>query len=220
VGQDRDALARAFSATLGYVFAITAPLSIGMALVAAPLVEALFGAKWLDAADVVPPIAIYTLLISVSFNVGDAFKALNRPDVLLRLSLLRGAVALPAIVGAALWLGSAAAVGWAQAAVAGVSVVATLTAARWVFALPVGSALRGLWPIAGASGAMACAVLASLHWAPSGDCWLQLAVAVPIGAAVYVAALRVLAPGFFEEGLRALRDAASRRAPRVAGEVG
>jgi PST family polysaccharide transporter len=219
VGHDREALARAFSATLAYVFAITAPMSIGMVLLAAPLVEALFGEKWLGAASVVPPIAIYTLLISISFNVGDAFKALNRPDVLLRLSLLRGSVALPALIGTAVWLGSATAVGWAQAGVALASVSATLTAARWVFDLPVGSALKGLLPIAAACGAMATAVLASLRWLPAADCWSQLAVGVPTGAVVYLVSLRVLAPPLFDEGLRTLHAAMSRRATLATGEA-
>lgn len=219
VGRDREALSRAFAATLSYVFAITAPMSIGMALLAAPLVEALFGEKWLEAASVVPPIAIYTLLISVSFNIGDAFKALNRPDVLLKLSLLRGSVALPALIGAAVWIGSATAVGWAQAGVALVSMTATLTAARWVFELPVGSALRGLLPIAGACGTMACGVLLSLRWLSPSDCWAQLAVGVPTGALVYLISLRLLAPAFFDQGLRALQGAMSRRTSLAMGEA-
>jgi len=216
VRREPVAIGRAFTATLSYVFAITAPMSIGMALVASPLVEALFGEKWLAAASVIPPIAIYTLLISISFNVGDVFKAFDRPDILMRLSLLRGMVAVPALIGAAVWVGSATAVGWAQASVAAVSVACTLTAARWVFDLPVGAALKGLLPIAGACGVMAVGVLAALRWTPSGDCWILLAVSIPIGAILYLLTLRLVAPAFLDEGVRALSDAISRR-PHLAG---
>jgi PST family polysaccharide transporter len=215
VGRESGSLGSAFTATLSYVFAITAPVSIGMALVATPLVEALFGEKWLQAASVIPPIAIYTLLISISFNVGHVFRALDRPDVLLRLSMLRGAIALPTLIGAALWIGTTTAVGWAQAAVALVSVAATLTVAHWVFELPVGNALRALLPTGAACGAMAVAVCAVLAWAPIRDCWALLALTVSTGAVVYLISLRWLAPEFFGEGVRTLRDALSRR-PRLA----
>jgi O-antigen/teichoic acid export membrane protein len=186
-----------------------------MALVAAPLVEALFGEKWIDAASVIPPISIYTLLISISFNMGDAFKALDRPDVLLRLSILRGVIALPTLIGAAVWIGTATAVGWAQAALALFSVAATLTAAKWVFDLPVADVLRNLLPTGAACGVMAIGVWCALAWSPFDDCWALLAVAVPTGAVCYGVSLRAFAPEFFEQGIKAVRDALSRR-PRLA----
>jgi O-antigen/teichoic acid export membrane protein len=217
-GSDRDAIARACATTLAYVFAITAPMSIGIALVAVPTVDLLFGPEWHEAAGVVTPIAIYTLFVSISFNVGDAFKACDRPDVLLRLSLLRGLVALPALTGAAYGFGSPTAVGWAQAGVALVAVAATLVAARAVFGLSILRALRGLLPIAAACAVMSIGVAIALRGTAAEDSWAQLAVSVPIGMICYLVSLRRLAPDFFESGLRTLRGAMS-RGPKWAAEV-
>lgn len=211
LGRSPEELNGAFEATLRYLVALTAPISIGMALVARPAVEALFGVDWIDAASIVTPIAIYTLLISVSFNVGDAFKALDRPDLLMRLSVFRGLLAVPTLIGAAVLTNDVTAVAWAQAAIGLCSMGATLTVGYWTFRLPVAHALMGIAPVLGACAVMSASVLSLRIWLGPVGCWVELAALVPTGAIVYVAALRVLAPEFVDTGWEALRDALSRR---------
>ena len=192
-------------------------MSVGIALVAAPTVDVLFGPEWHEAAGVVTPIALYTLFASISFNLGDAFKACDRPDVLLRLATLRGLLALPALLGAAWGFGTPTAVGWAQAGVALAAVGATLVAARAVFGLSIAAAMRGLLPIGVACAVMSLGVVLASMSTAGDDSWVQLAVSVPVGIACYLISLRLFAPEFFESGVLALRRALS-KGPKWAAE--
>ncbi len=208
------ALRAAFLATLGYVTALTAPLATGLALVAEPLVITAFSEKWREVATVIPPICAYALLISLSFNLGDLYKALGRPDVLSRLALLRAGLAVPALWVAAALLGSRGAVGWAQASVASLIVALNLWLAGQLFGLPVGLALWRLLPVLGACAVMAGVVVSLRPALASQPAWLQLVASSAIGAASYALALRLLARDLWEEGFQKLQEALARpRAP-------
>jgi lipopolysaccharide exporter len=211
--EERAAVAPAFLTTTAYVVALTAPLAIGLAALAEPIVLTVFSEKWRDVVPVVLPICLYALFVSISYNIGDLYKALGRPDVLTRLGLLRLAIAAPALYGAATLVGSAAAVGWAQAVVAATTTVIELAVARTLFQLPVAAALGRLVPVAAACGAMALALaLASAPLAAAPPA-LAVAVGIPLGALVYLASLRLLAPEFVAAAIDALRGALDRRRP-------
>ena len=74
----------------GYVTAFTAPMAIGLALVAEPFVITAFGERWREVAAVIPSICCYALFISSTHNVGDLYKALGRPELLTRLATAAG----------------------------------------------------------------------------------------------------------------------------------
>jgi len=211
--EQRAAVGDAFVTTTSYVVAVTAPLAIGLALLAEPIVITAFSEKWLDVVPVVLPICLYALFVSVSFNIGDLYKALGRPDVLTRLGLVRAAIALPALYGAAAVGGSAAAVGWAQAGTALAMMGIELAVARAIFALPVGTALARLVPVLAACAAMAAAVLALRAPLSGQPAALALAAGVALGALVYGLALRLLARRFVITALAAIRGALDRRRP-------
>jgi PST family polysaccharide transporter len=215
VRRDPGAVEATFLASIGYVTAITAPIAIGLALVAEPLVVTALGERWRGVASVLPSIAIYALLISFTFNLGDLYKALGRPDVLTRLSLLRAAVAFPALWFGAAVVGSAAAVGWAQAAVAGLGVLANAWVAARLFRLPVGRAFARVVPVAGACACMSIAVLALRPWLAGHADALQLGICALVGALTYAIALRALAREFWDDGQRAVLQALSRRPIRT-----
>jgi O-antigen/teichoic acid export membrane protein len=187
-------------------------MAIGLALLAEPIVVIAFSAKWIDVVPVVPPICLYALFVSVSFNIGDLYKALGRPDVLTRLSLLRLVIAVPALWGSATIVGTSAAVGWAQAGIALVMMGIELAVARALFGLPVGTALAQTVPVLAACGAMALAVVAvaaPLEASP----YAQLVAGVAVGALVYAFALWLLARRFVTSGWSVLRGALDRRLP-------
>jgi lipopolysaccharide exporter len=215
--EDVAAIHATFLATMTYVTAITAPMAIGLALVAEPFVVTAFGERWRPVAAVIPSICCYALFISLTHNIGDLYKALGRPDLLTRLSLLRIVVGVPAIGLAAAVAGSAAAVGWAQAGTAVVGALANFAVAGGVFRLPVRDALARTLPIVAACACMAVVVLA-VRSAVAGQAPLvQLAVTAGAGAATYAGMLRLLAREFWNDGLRAVLGAGSRR--RVAQGV-
>lgn len=100
--QDRPALLRqSFLATLKYVELLMVPIAVGLFLVADPLVRVAFGRQWLEAIPVVRVLALFVLVISIGFNAGDIYKALGRPDILIKIGLLNLSLLLPA-----LWIGA------------------------------------------------------------------------------------------------------------------
>jgi PST family polysaccharide transporter len=207
----------AFTNTTGYVVAVTAPMAVGLALLADPVVHVAFSAKWQGVVPVVPPICLYALFVSISFNIGDLYKALGRPDVLSWLGIVRLALAAPALWACAVIGGTPAAVGWAQAAVAFVMMAIELAVARATFGLPVGAALARATPVAVACIAMALAVRAVGAPLAEEPHRVQLAVGVSVGALVYALALGLLAPRFVAAGLAVLRGAVDRRPAGLEG---
>lgn len=209
VRSEPDALRGAFLAVTTYVFAITAPVAIGLSLVAEPLVVTAFTEKWIDVVPVMTPVCVYALCASISFNMGDLYKAMGRPDVLIRLSFVRAVMIVPALWFAASAFGTAAAVAWAQAGVATLAMIANFVISALLFEMPVRAALARLMPIFGACGLMASATWLAEGFTMALPPMMRLAIGASVGAIVYLLALRVLAPDFVETGFRTLRDAAT-----------
>jgi O-antigen/teichoic acid export membrane protein len=220
VRRDPEAVREAFLAATSYVFALTAPVAFGLALVAEPLVVTAFSAKWIDVVPVIPPICLYALCASISFNMGDLYKALGRPDVLVRLSFARAVVIAPAIWIAATAFGTATAVAWTQAGVAALAMVGNFVIAGLVFEMPVRAALLRLSPILVASATMAVAVWGLDSLFVTSRPVARLAIGVAVGAFVYLITLRLMAREFFGMGIEALRDAMVRRSRAPAEVVG
>jgi PST family polysaccharide transporter len=208
---DPAAMRTAFVATLGYVFAITAPMSVGLALVAEPLVITFFSEKWAAVVPVIPAICVYALLGSITFNVGDLFKAVGRPDLLTRIGLLRVATVVPLVWLAATRIGRPEAVAWAQAAAEVIALAVNLWVARRAFGLPVLEALSQTRPVLAATTLMAAATTATLVATADWPAPLQLVLAASTGAGVYLLALRVVARGFFDRAIDTLTSAFTRR---------
>ncbi len=79
---DLPALRRSYEDSLTAIAALTLPAAAGLAIVAEPLVQVLYGEKWSQVIPVVQVLAIYAMVHSVAFNLGDLFKATGRPWVL------------------------------------------------------------------------------------------------------------------------------------------
>jgi len=212
---DPVAVRETFLATTSYVFAVTAPIAVGLAVVAEPLVLTVFSEKWIEVVPVMLAICFYALCISLAFNLGDLYKALGRPDVLTRLSLVRAVVVVPALWFAASSVGTAAAVAWAQAGVALFVVLMNFTVAHRLFGLPVLEAGLRLLPVAAAAGLMALATLAVGSLLGRQPAVLQLGIEALVGAAVYLSALRLLARDFFEDGFATLRASLRKKSARA-----
>jgi len=101
VQNNPDLLRRGFLSTVRFVEILTMPLSLGLLLTADPLVRVAFGDQWLEAIPIVRVLAVVVLLRATLFNAGDVYKAIGRPDIVLKLELLNTVVLVPA-----LWIGS------------------------------------------------------------------------------------------------------------------
>jgi PST family polysaccharide transporter len=182
-------LSKGFLMTTRYISLLTVPLGIGLALVAQPFVLAVFTDKWVDAIPVVRAIAIYSMLLSLAYNAGSAYKAEGRPQVLTWLGIVRLAMLLPALLWATSIVKSIVVVGWMQAAVALLGGVLNLYVAGRLLKLSPAQLLSALRPAFQSTFFLAIAVILSLFLLQGASAWVQLIIASLSGALIYLAAL-------------------------------
>jgi PST family polysaccharide transporter/lipopolysaccharide exporter len=199
-------LRAAIARTTLYACLIAFPVTVGLALVAGPLVHALFRPVWHDAAPVLAILAAFGVVIPARVVVSAALRAVGRPDLALRLAavafVLRAGASLAAIAagwglsGVAL-LGSAAQAVLLPARARTLMAASGMTVARYfgAMALPAAAAL-----------AMAAAVYAvRLGLEPHAGAMLLLAAMVVTGMAVYAGVCVALAPHLPARLLRHVR---------------
>jgi PST family polysaccharide transporter len=120
------------------------PASLGLVLIAEPLVRVVYGEKWLLAAVPLQLLAMFGLFRSLAAFTGLLFEGIGQPKVAFTMAGVRLAVLLPLIVPAALYYG-----------LAGVAILVTAgMAAQWIVGLfylhkrldiGFGKILRKLW---------------------------------------------------------------------------
>ena len=184
-----QALAAALSRTMRSVATVTIPLGVGLALVADPLIEVLFGSRWAEAGPLLEVLAPATVLMALAFPVGDLLKAIGRPGTLNLMVFARFVVAVVALWWAARQ--SLQAVAWTQLGIAAGWLVLNLGVARSAAHLPLGGALRSLVP-ASVGAAVMAAVVVVVRGGVQASAWVELAAAGVAGILAYVAVIWVL----------------------------
>jgi len=206
---DARGFQRGFLVSVRYIWLITLPLATGIALLAEPLVLAVFGDQWEGAAIPMQIITIYSFAVTVGYPAGTAYKASGRAGVLLML-----AVARLLAVTAALWIfvdqgiGAAAA---CQAAVAGAAAVVGILLASRLLKVRLTDIGRQIWPAVAATAIMAPVVFAISRLIESP--WLTVLLGGAAGAAAYLFTLMVIAPDAIHYLRRKLRPAPNEPAP-------
>lgn len=84
---DKASLKRGFLSTVRYVELLVVPVCFGMFVAADPLVRVAFGEQWVDAIPILKVISLYTLIGSIGFHAGDVYKAIGRPNILLKIAI-------------------------------------------------------------------------------------------------------------------------------------
>ena len=204
VQDDERRLRMLFLRSLHWVAVFSIPTSVGLALLAPELIAVVLGPRWEGAVPAVRVLAGFGLCAALSATTGDVFKATARSHLILRVG---------AVHSAALWIGLAClasrGVAFAALAVTGAAAVssrAAFAAAAGILALGPGAIVRALVAPAAASTLMAAAVYVVLAGTT------RLVGGALGGAAVYAAALALLAP---EDGREVRRlIGALRPAPR------
>jgi len=101
IQNQQDVLRKSFLSTTRYVQLLVTPLCLGIFVAADPIIRLIFGEQWLQSIPIMQVLSLYTLALSVGFHVGDIYKAVGRPDILLKISLPIFFIRL-----IALWIGS------------------------------------------------------------------------------------------------------------------
>jgi O-antigen/teichoic acid export membrane protein len=97
--QDRPSeLRRGFLASVHLVELIAVPICLGLLIAAEPIVRVVFGDQWLEAIPILRVLAVYAWVYSLGYHAGGFYKAIGRPDILLRLSILTLIIIIPALL--------------------------------------------------------------------------------------------------------------------------
>ena len=97
----RDSMAslrRGFAGSIRYVVIFTTPLCVGLFVAAEPLVLVALGPDWLEVVPVLRVLAAFAWVRSLMSNDGDVYKALGKPGFLARITGLRLAILVPALL--------------------------------------------------------------------------------------------------------------------------
>jgi lipopolysaccharide exporter len=187
---DREALGRAYLVSVRYATIVALPLAVGVAVLAEPLVLALFGERWEAAVDCMRVLSLYAFAVALGIPAGTAYKATGRAGVLLKLAIPRAALVVTSI--AVFVDDGIVAVAACQAGVAALFATINMAIASRMLEVRPTRLAAAILPATVAAGGMGAAVLAIALWI--GTPWAALAVGIPVGAAVYAGLLRLTAP--------------------------
>lgn len=174
-----------------YIALVTFPVGVGLALIAEPFVSVVLGPQWLESIEPMRWVALALAIDSIGYIPGVLYKAINRPDILNKISFAR----LPFLVGG-LWYATRfgiTAVAMVHVALSVVDVIINSIVVNRVIGFPGTGQMKAVAPPllgAGVMGAIGAAVLAVVP----GDSILALVALPLVGAIVYVGAIRILAP--------------------------
>jgi O-antigen/teichoic acid export membrane protein len=187
IQDDIEALRRGFLATVRYTQIAIVPLCIGMFLTAEPAVELIFGDQWQSVVPVLRVMAVFSLIGSIGVNIGDVYKAIGRPDILAKLSMMELVLLLPALLYGARFgiLG----VAWAHAAVATVDTIVRLIVARFTIGVSIRDIARQLIPSFGAGAWLIAAAVPTLWLTANLGTLTTLVATAAIGSLTYLVAL-------------------------------
>ncbi|EHB55957.1 polysaccharide biosynthesis protein [Mycolicibacterium rhodesiae JS60] len=189
---DRESLIDHYLKALAAVIAMTAPVGIGLAVAAQPLVATLYGPNYAGSSPILSVLAMYTVIYSASFHAGDVFKAIGRPGILTAINAGKFVLLIGPIwwaAGRSATLVACALLGTEVLHLAlRLTVLRRVTSVRWI---ALASAL--LRPAAAAVGMGA--VLMGLRPAISGLLApVELSLLFLAGVVVYTVLLRFTAP--------------------------
>jgi len=187
IQDDAEALRRGFLATIRYTQIAIVPLCLGIFLTAEPTVDIMFGDQWGAVVPVMRIMALFALVGSIGVNIGDVYKAIGRPDVLAKLSVMELGILFPALLYGAQY--GIVGVAWAHAAVATVDTVVRLIVARFMIGISLRDVARQLLPSLRAGLWLVVAVVPALRLTANLGSVATLLIAATVGASAYFAAL-------------------------------
>lgn len=202
--RQQDAAGSALTATIRLVTMVALPAYAGLAVVAPVLVPVLLGDKWAEIVPLLPILSAAMAMLTLQILFAPATNARGVPWAALRITMI-GSVVMPS----AYFIGSHWGVtGFAWGWVGGMAVLtaATVVLSGGIIGLSISGLLRALAPPLAAALVMAAGVALMLRSLPPVPDFAALALAVPLGVALYLGALHLIAPDRLAEALRFIRN--------------
>lgn len=191
-------------ATIRLVMLIALPAYAGLAVVAPALVPVLLGEQWHEIVPLLPVLSLAMALMTLQILFAPATNARGVPLAALRITMIGSVVMTGAFFIGSHWGLMGFAWGW----VGGMAVLtaATVRLSGRIIGLTLGSLAQAVFPPLAAALAMAGGVALAMRGLPPVPPLLALAVTVPLGVALYVGALNLIAPGRVTEALHFARN--------------
>ncbi len=188
---DPSRIAWSFCKAVRLLLLLSCPVYLGMAVTAGPLVETLFGRKWLEMAPFVSVLALAMPFMTIQVMFAPVSNALGRPGITARIAGV-GAVLMPVAFLIGIQYGAIGlAWGWLIA-----FPLLTIVTARFAGA-PMGlriiDLVRAAAPGIGCSVLMALGVMALDRMLPPMAAPIRLALLVPAGGLIFGATLLLCA---------------------------
>lgn len=195
--KDPGRIAWSFCKAVRLLLLISCPVYLGMAVTAEPLVDTLFGEKWLPMAPFVAILALAMPFMTLQVMFAPVSNALGRPGLTARIAAV-GAVLMPTAFLIGIQFG---AIGLAWAWLCSFPLLTAVTAklAGGPMGLRSSDLVRAAAPGLGCSILMAGAVMAVDSMLPPLPSIARLGLLVPTGAVAFLAALTLCARGTLME---------------------
>ena len=197
---DPRALAWSFLKAIRLVMLISCPLYFGMAVTAYPLVETLFGPKWIDMSPFVAILALAMPVMTLQILFTPANNALGRPQVTARTNMF-GAVLMPVTFLIAIQYGVYG-LAWGWVIAFPLLTIFTYSQSHRHIGVSAREIGRAVWPGLSASAAMAAIVYGVDQLLPAMIVYMRLVLLVATGGLAYVGMLYVLARPTLIEAIR------------------
>ncbi len=178
---------RGVLASVRLIQLIAVPISLGLLIAADPIVRVLFGEQWLEAIPVLRVLAVYAWVYSLGYHIGDVYKAIGRPDILLMLTVLTFIVIVPSIyIGSYFGL---IGIAWGHLFAVLIRRVVSLTLATRFVKVSIVDIIKELKPSFLGGVVMAPVALAVLYLTTTFTPFIQLTLVVLAGAISYLVVL-------------------------------
>lgn len=189
---DQQVLQRAFLVTLQFLALVTFPLGLGLFAVAPDLIRVLYTDKWAPAIPALQVLSLFALVRMIgSAGTGSIYKAIGRPDIVTKTSLLKVILLVPASWWAVSQYGITGAA-FAQLGVTTIISGINLFLTHRTLQLKLSDIMGEMRTAFLGSMLMLVSVEIFLYFAPVTSSLARLILASTLGACVYILVIWVL----------------------------
>jgi teichuronic acid exporter len=196
IAQDREKLVAALRSSLRMAMFLFVPCMVGVAVVARPLIEMLYGAGWTTAAPILSILALGAALWPVHVLNLAAISAQGRSDLFFRLEVIKQIAGIGLVLAFAHW--GPLAIAWSTLLAGLFSAGLNTYYSKRLLGYGWFAQLADQWPTLALSAIAAALGWAVLHWHKPGP--IAMLIAIIVSAAAYL----LLATVTKSEALRGL----------------
>ena len=184
IRDDNKALKSAYIKSLKLISLVIAPAAMGIFVIASEFVETFYSSKWLPAVPVVQVLVLGAMVGAMSFNLGDVYKAIGRPQILTKIATARMFIELPL-----LWIVAPLGIIYIATVLALANLVRTIVQfyiASRVLSLKISSVVRAIRPALYATVVMFICLYIVRYFIYDLSPPVRLLILVPTGVVIYL----------------------------------